>query len=286
MNKLLAMVVVLILAAGAAGTFYYWKYVNKTQPVAVPLEIPPQDPSPAEQAPSIIHPVPDDPAEAVQLQGPVTTGEADPEAAQKQAVPVLPLPALDASDPDMRATLSGLFDRQTLETLFNLDRIIRRVVMTVDNLPRSKLSMRHAINQPTSGPFLTLGEDDNRVLDPANFSRYTPFVRVAEAIDSDEMVSLYVRFYPLFQQAYEELGYPSAYFNDRLVEVIDHLLAAPNVSGPIQLRQPHIFYTFADPELEALSAGQKLLIRVGPANAARLKAKLRELRKVLATGAS
>jgi hypothetical protein len=40
-------------------------------------------------------------------------------------------------------------------------------------------------------------------------------------------------------------------------------------------------YQFADPNLEALSAGQKLLLRMGPANAVIVKAKLRELRSAV-----
>ena len=47
-------------------------------------------------------------------------------------------------------------------------------------------------------------------------------------------VALYARLYPLFQQAYEELGYPGRYFNDRLVEVIDDLLATPEPTGPVR----------------------------------------------------
>jgi hypothetical protein len=91
-----------------------------------------------------------------------------------------------------------------------------------------------------------------------------------------------VRWYPLFQQAYRELGYPDGYFNDRLVEVIDHLLAAPEVKGPVALAKPWIMWEYADPKLEALSAGHKILVRVGPENAARLKAKLREVRRQVA----
>jgi hypothetical protein len=98
-------------------------------------------------------------------------------------------------------------------------------------------------------------------------------------MDTGKLVALYVRLYPLFQQAYRDLGYPDRYFNDRLVEVIDHLLATPSVPGPIKLAQPHVLYEFADPALEARSAGQKILIRIGPDNAARVKAKLRELRR-------
>jgi len=37
----------------------------------------------------------------------------------------------------------------------------------------------------------------------------------------------------LFQQSYEDLGYPGQYFNDRLVEVIDDMLKTPDVQGPI-----------------------------------------------------
>jgi hypothetical protein len=41
-------------------------------------------------------------------------------------------------------------------------------------------------------------------------------------------------------------------------------------------------YQFADSKLEELSAGQKLLLRMGPANAAIIKTKLRELRAQVA----
>jgi hypothetical protein len=89
---------------------------------------------------------------------------------------------------------------------------------------------------------------------------------------------VYERLYPLFQQAYEDLGYPGKYFNDRLVETIDDMLQAPEVAAPIQLVQPKVFWEYADASLESRSAGQKLLIRMGPANARLIKAKLRDFR--------
>jgi hypothetical protein len=93
---------------------------------------------------------------------------------------------------------------------------------------------------------------------------------------------LYRQFYPLFQRAYEDLGYPKAYFNDRLIAVIDHLLAAPRTPALVKLTQPKVLYEFADPELQSRSSGQKILLRMGNENAARVKAKLRELRAELA----
>ena len=97
------------------------------------------------------------------------------------------------------------------------------------------------------------------------------------------LVALYQRWYPLLQQSYEDLGYPGRYFNDRLVTVIDHLLETPNVKGPIELTQPNVLFEFADPQIEALSSGQKLLLRMGPDNAKRVQAKLKELRRAVTT---
>ena len=63
--------------------------------------------------------------------------------------------------------------------------------------------------------------------------------------------------------------------------MIDHLLQTPDVTPPVKLVQPSVTYKYADPKLESLSAGQKLLIRMGPQNESAVKAKLRELREAL-----
>jgi hypothetical protein len=117
-------------------------------------------------------------------------------------------------------------------------------------------------------------------------------VTLAENVDLRQAVAAYVRLYPLFQRAYEELGYPGRYFNDQLVEVIDLLLATPDVTGPLKVRPPNIgvtlpperpwvLYEFDDPALQSLAAGQKILLRMGPVNERRVKARLAELRRLL-----
>jgi hypothetical protein len=65
--------------------------------------------------------------------------------------------------------------------------------------------------------------------------------------------------------------------------VIQHLLDTPEPARPVRLVKPEASYVFEDPELEALSAGQKILIRMGPSNAERVKAKLSEIREALQT---
>jgi hypothetical protein len=246
---------ILLLGIGVFAFIIYHAW-QKMQPAPLPKVTPPTaaPASPASPAePAIRYPVQQD--------------------AQEQR-----LPPLNESDAAVKEALSGLWDGKTLERLFHLNDFIRRVVATIDNLPRAKLAQRLVPVKPTPGSFLTMGEGASLAIDPGNTGRYAPYVKLAEALDAGKIVGLYVRFYPLFQQAYHELGYPKGYFNDRLVEVIDHLLAAPETQAPVKLVRPKVFYEFADPELEARSAGQKILMRIGNENAARVKAKLRELR--------
>jgi len=129
----------------------------------------------------------------------------------------------------------------------------------------------------------------------SNAARYNGIVLLAQSVDASKAAALYARLYPLFQQAYEELGYPGRYFNDRLVAVIDHLLQAPESSGPVQVRlvevkgdvpsqQPWVRYEYADPQMEAMSAGQKIMVRMGLENERKVKASLRAFRQQIATG--
>jgi hypothetical protein len=205
-------------------------------------------------------------------------------------VPVLPdavaeaLPLLDQSDEAALALVAGWLGgadpRQFLQPQF----LLPRLVATVDNLPRTTLTRQVYVAQPVAGDLARSQADARTWLDSRNFARYDAHVALFEALDARQVVSAYVRWYPLLQQAYRDLGVPDRQFNDRLVEVIDHLLAAPELAGPIELvptpERPR--WSFADPRLESASVGHKALWRIGPDHAARVKAKLREFRALLA----
>jgi hypothetical protein len=190
-----------------------------------------------------------------------------------------PLPALSESDAPFHESLSGVFGRSLDQFLAPKD-LVRHIVVTVDNLPRKKTAVQMWPLQATPGALAVSGADDV-TLSADNFARYQPIMTLLKNADAKQVVAVYQHFYPLFQQAYVEQGYPEGHFNKRLIEVIDHLLATPETSGPIKLVQPGVFYQFADPTLEERSAGQKLLIRMGNDNAAAIKLKLRELRREL-----
>lgn len=199
---------------------------------------------------------------------------------------VAQLPPLESSDNALRDALVNYFGRQSVQQLFGLDSIVRHMVVTIDNLPRETLATRLLPTKPVRGAFLVSKSGGETTIAPGNAARYLPYVELARRTDAAQLVKMYASFYPLFQTAYVELGYPNGYFNDRLVAVIDHLLAAPSPDGPVRLSQPHIVYKFADPKLESASAGHKIMLRMGSQNALVVKASLREIRAELVRGAT
>jgi hypothetical protein len=192
-----------------------------------------------------------------------------------------PLPPLDDSDSLLARTITALLGEQGA-ALFRPDNIVRRMAVSVDNLPREQVPPQFMALRPPTSPFVA-EEQGERIylLSPLNFPRYQPYVNALESVDAEAAVDAYVRLYPLFQRAFTELGYPLYYFNDRVVVVIDSLLAAPAPQDPVRLERRAVIYRYADAGLEQLPAGQKLLIRMGPANAERVKTKLRQLREAL-----
>lgn len=188
------------------------------------------------------------------------------------------LPALNASDAPFVDALAGVMGSSVVARWLVPQELVRRIVVTVDNLPRKVMPHQLSPIHRVPGTFAVTGG----AIAPTNAERYVPLVRALEAVDEAKLVALYVRWYPRFQDAYREQGYPNAYFNDRLVEALDSLLSTPSVSGGVAVVQPKVLWQFADPKLEALPAGQKILLRMGPDNAARVKAKIAAVRRLVA----
>lgn len=193
------------------------------------------------------------------------------------------LPSLDQSDEYLKLALADVLGSRTVAKMLAERDLIVRIVATVDNLPRDHVAERI---RPVAGLASAFDAETSSSIDftisPDSYRRYDVLVNLVTSADLNELTEVYGRFYHLFQSAYVDLGYPNAYFNDRLVAVIDHLLTTPVVEDPIKLVRPHVLYEFADMDVESLSSGQKLLIRMGSAHAARIKATLREFRLLIA----
>lgn len=215
--------------------------------------------------------------------------------AEEPVIEEPPLPDLAASDPVAIEALTDMVGAAPVNQYVAQEAIISRFVATVDALGgRQVPAVIQAVQGPGGEFQATADEQPDRVIldevgdpvpqyvvDPVNYQRYTPYVEMIEDVEPEEAVMVYRRNQPLFDAAFAQLGYPEGDFEQRLRAVIDELLATPDVSEPVRLIKPEAFYLFADEELESLSAGQKILIRVGPENAARIKAKLAEIRAAL-----
>ncbi|MEO8048054.1 MAG: DUF3014 domain-containing protein [Nitrospirota bacterium] len=246
-------VVAVVILGGAIAAYYYWQQ-TQPEPDAVEVTAPPP---PVEPPKPVMR-------QAVEI----------PEAQS-------PLPQLGESDSFILDALASLVDKKSLMKMFRVEQIIHNVVVTIDNLPNQSLPVNAMPVTPVPGNLVASMADGEMSISPKNAARYTPYVHLAGVVNTRKLVELYLRLYPLFQQSYEELGYPNKYFNDRVIEVIDNLLAAPDIKEPVKLAQPKIVYVYADPDLEGRSIGQRILMRIGSENEAKVKTKLQEIRQEL-----
>lgn len=198
------------------------------------------------------------------------------------AIPPLDLPELSASDAFIRDVVSGLSSHPQLARWLVTDELVARFVGSVVDLaggqsPRSRLEFlipdqKLAVRES--------GED--LLIDPASYDRYDLLTEVITSLDTGGTARLFVQLHPLFDEAYAKLGIPEGTFDDAMALAVGNLLAANVPAGPLEVRQNEAVYEFVDPAIEARSPAEKHLIRLGPENAARVQAKLRELRDAIA----
>lgn len=253
-------IVVIIIAAVAA-----WWYFTRLPGVDFSRHGPaPSAPVPASTAPA-------------QVQHPISEAQTTPAPAS-----TTPLPPLDASDDPLANALANIPGAEGLAELLVRRGLVPHIVATVDALPRHTIGASILPLKTPSGSFAVDTSGEQPVVAADNYKRYDAYMKIVESVDPRTLVTWYVHWYPLFQESYRQLGYPSGYFNDRLIEAIDNMLAAPNVQQPPKLvKLPDGHYAFADPTWEALSVGQKLMIRLGPDHERALKSRLRSIRALL-----
>jgi hypothetical protein len=255
-KNILNIIVVTVLLGGAIAAYMYFQQ-QQPKPEAAQVQ---------ELVPPPILPEPLKPVMRQVLDAPSTNPE---------------LPQLDTSDSFVLDALTSLIENKSLMNIFRTEQLIHNIVATIDSLPSQRAPMSAMPVEAAKGKFITMESKGALAISPKNQARYTPYVRFAEEANAKKFVELYVRLYPLFQQSYEELGYPNKYFNDRLIVVLDNLLAAPEIKEPVQLIQPKYYYLYADSNIEGRSIGQKILMRIGSNNEMIIKTKLKDIKQEL-----
>lgn len=199
--------------------------------------------------------------------------------AGKRRVQVAPA---DVGEAAVNKELAKNWPLAQLRKYFNLQEQARRLVITVDNLPREHVPSQLRVTRGVPELLRVKKEGETITLDPSNYERYDRIIGYVEKMDARKIGRLYAKFYPLLQRTYEETGFPEERFHDRVLAALDDMMDAPRPTGPIRLVQPKVLYRFEDDHLESLSAGQKIMIRVGPDNAARLRKVLARVRAAIA----
>lgn len=258
-----------------AGTYSYFTSKNNVlQPVA---EL---EPTP------VIEPVkvPQPAAAITETVTPPLLVAAEPEVIVEptpEVEPAIKLPPLDESDTMALQSAQQLSSLATYSPLLIKTDIIRNFVVFTDNFARGDLLANFSPLIKPADKFSVLKRDNKIYLNEESYNRYAPYVEIINSIDIEFMISQYTKLKPLFDQAYQEIGYPEGAFGSTLIEAIDTALDAPVIREPIALVAPSAMYKFADPELETLADAQKLMIRMGPDNMLKLQEKLQEIQSAL-----
>lgn len=161
--------------------------------------------------------------------------------------------------------------------------LIRRLTAAVVNISEGKSPRKHLSFLGPQKPFSAAKKEGKLYLDPANYDRYNLIAEIISRLEAAKTIGLFKETYPLFQDAYRELGYPQGEFQAVLIHAIKELLLTPVVEGEVQLKEAVLSYWLVDDALEDLSEAQKHLLRMGPQNMRKVQKKLKEVALLLGT---
>ena len=209
----------------------------------------------------------------------------EPEEMPEPEIEPEPIPEpepLDTSDGAVKTELLKLSDYGELPRLLVNDDLLQRFVITTNNLADEELPANHQVLKKPEQTFRTFQQADKEWIDPASYKRYTPYVDVLESLDPQSLEQLYQEYKPAINKIFAEISSPGQDFDDTLLDAIDLLLDTPEVPVPVEVYTDSVMFKFKDQRLEALASPQKQLLRTGPENMRRIKAKLRELKTAIA----
>lgn len=191
-----------------------------------------------------------------------------------------PLPA-DASDEGVKTALNNASEDDKVNQLVINEGLLQRFVVSVTNLANDEMAPNHQLLKAPEQSFRVYSQAGKEWIDAASYKRYTPYVDMLESFENDALISMFQQYRPQIQAKYAEIGDPDTPFQTVMINAIDKLLDTPEVPVPVEVYTDSVAYKFADPQLENLNEPQKQLLRTGPDNMRRIKAKLREIKALL-----
>lgn len=196
----------------------------------------------------------------------------------KEPEPSFVLPLLDDSDQLIRDGAVSLTRHEGINGWLSPNELVRKIVTFTDSIANGNVAREPVRVLAPKGKFSAKAINDKVFeIERSSYQRYNLVTNILVSIDTKRAVEFYVLLRPLFQQAYDELGYPQGKFEDVVFKAIGRLLETPAIDEPIRVVQPVVMFEFEDVRLEALSPVQKQMIRMGPQNTRAIKRKLSEI---------
>ncbi len=222
---------------------------------------------------------------------PVDTGDGDlapsappPVASVEEEEPSgPPVSAADADDA-ARTVFAPLSAEPEWAAWLTEKDLLRRLVGAVSALADGESPRANVPFLAPKTPFAVLESDDGTVVvDPASWERYEPLGRVIRALDVGQAFEAFRSVSPLLEQLHREGARPGDRFPKALERGLDRILALPLPEADAALlpAPSGAAWIYADPQLEALPAAEKHLLRLGPTILAELKEKASQLKAAL-----
>lgn len=264
-GAIVVLIILIVLLWPSEPTLYAPETEPTIEPViTTPIADPEVEPTPTFEAPPVV-------TELVESER-ESTSEPEPEPEPEP---------LDVSDGTVKTKLLTLSDYDAFARLLINDALLERFVVMTTTLANEDIAANNRVLTQPEKPFRTYRQADKDWIDPASYKRYTPYVDVFESLEVSSLLALYEEYKPAINDIFAEIGNPNDSFNDKLSDAIDILLDTPEVPVPVEVYTDSVMFKYADERIEALSAPQKQLLRTGPENMRRIKAKLREIQSAL-----
>ena len=206
------------------------------------------------------------------------TFEAEPEMVEPEA------PQVVLDDAWAMAKIVELVPESTLADLIIQQDMISNFVVFIDNASRGELVTQFSPVIAPTEKFAAEQKGEDLLtyqLNTDNFARYNQYADLLVSMPTEKSVAIYKELTPAIDEAHMELGYEAGTFDRKLKRAMDFLIDAPVLTEDVKLVAPSAMYQYADAELEGLLAIQKLLLRMGPENQQKVRAKLVEFREAL-----
>jgi hypothetical protein len=184
-------------------------------------------------------------------------------------------------DPFLRSMLRELSNRPELANWLATDDLVGQLAMAIDQASTGASPARDLKVLKPSGTFGARGSGPTRVIDPAGYKRYDALVQTVTSIDASKVATIFKTIRPRLNEAYQQHGNAGRNVDAAVVAALDILIETPEVKDPIAVTGAGTLWEFKDEDLESLLPTQRQLLRMGPANADRLKVWLRALRDAL-----